>query len=289
MIDEKYNVLLITMDCCGYQTIKQANIPYLASLGKIHCAEVYGTYTLPSHISTFAGYFPKIKQYDKDNDYFCRNGHQFWRLKSARAKSLDMVDVFLEGDTIVEGYKERGFYTLGVGGVRWFRSSLLTSYFDEFVYFGGEDYRDVFTSRKYGEFALDNIEDLIKRVQKHDKWFLFANCHETHVPYDDGIMQHSDAEWELLKRAKTLWGGKINNNDIHLLSLQEFGKLQNMQRKALESLDKKIGELFKQLPKPFAYVIMGDHGENFGEDGLYGHGFPHPNVIEVPLLYGKVE
>lgn len=60
MIDDNYNVLLITMDCCRLDTIKRANTPYLTSLGVIHCAEVYGTYTLPSYISTFAGYFPKI-------------------------------------------------------------------------------------------------------------------------------------------------------------------------------------------------------------------------------------
>lgn len=36
VIDENYNVLIITMDCCGYQTIKQANIPCLAAFWKRH-------------------------------------------------------------------------------------------------------------------------------------------------------------------------------------------------------------------------------------------------------------
>lgn len=83
-------------------------------------------------------------------------------------------------------------------------------------------------------------------------------------------------------------GWKMNNNQVKALSVNEFQILQRMQIKALESLDKKLGHLIEKLPRPFAYVIMGDHGENFGEDGLYGHGFPHPSVIEVPLIYGHI-
>ena len=288
MINERDNVVIITMDCCSYKTAAQAVTPNLDLLGMIHCADAYGTYTLPSHISTFAGYFPKIKKHNEETDYFCRNGHQFWRLKSARAKKADLVDIFLEGDTIIEGYQKVGFYTLGVGGVRWFRNRLLTSYFDEFLYYGGEDYKDVFAKRVQGEFALDNVEVVLEKLRLHDNWFLFANCHETHVPYDDGTIQHSKDQWDILDRAKILWGGKMNNNQVNVLNVNEFQVLQSMQIKALESLDKKIGYLFEKLPRPFAYVIMGDHGENFGEDGLYGHGFPHSSVFEVPLIYGYI-
>jgi len=68
---------------------------------------------------------------------------------------------------------------------------------------------------------------------------------------------------------------------------------------------KAVGELWKaQSPSYFTYpshlaffvgallrrfqngtiVICADHGENWGEDGLWGHTVNHPTVLEVPLI-----
>lgn len=289
MISTNENVVFLTLDCCSYKTTEKAEIPFIRKLGEIYSADSYATYTLPSHISAFAGYFPKRRSYDPKNDYFCRNGHQLWRLKTSRVKEKSMVDIFLDGETIIDGYRKMGFYTLGTGGVRWFRSKLLTNYFQDFLYFGNEDYQDVFEKRVHGNFALDNVNCIINKIANKEKWFLFMNCHETHVPYDSGENIHSDATWHLIRKAKPLWGGKINNNQERILDSKEFEELESLQIAALESIDKKLSVLFARLPKPFVYVIMGDHGENFGENGLYGHGFSTERVINVPLMFGRVE
>jgi arylsulfatase A-like enzyme len=36
--------------------------------------------------------------------------------------------------------------------------------------------------------------------------------------------------------------------------------------------------------RPTLVVICGDHGECFGEDEHWGHGFYHPKVMEVPMI-----
>lgn len=58
---------------------------------------------------------------------------------------------------------------------------------------------------------------------------------------------------------------------------------------ALEGVDIRLGLLIDRLPKPLLVVICGDQGECFGEDGHWGHGYPHAAVMDVPLLIGVVD
>ncbi len=55
------------------------------------------------------------------------------------------------------------------------------------------------------------------------------------------------------------------------------------QRASLEYVDRELALLFTELKDYFA-VICGDHGDCWGEDGLWGHGFYHPRVMEVPMV-----
>ena len=54
---------------------------------------------------------------------------------------------------------------------------------------------------------------------------------------------------------------------------------------SIEFLDKALEKLFNNLPNNHQnyFIICSDHGECFGEDGLYGHGFYHPKIMEVPF------
>jgi hypothetical protein len=42
-------------------------------------------------------------------------------------------------------------------------------------------------------------------------------------------------------------------------------------------------EILLELPKPVHVFILADHGECFGEEGLWGHSFYHSKIIEVPF------
>ncbi|MBI3797541.1 MAG: hypothetical protein HY268_11330 [Deltaproteobacteria bacterium] len=60
-----------------------------------------------------------------------------------------------------------------------------------------------------------------------------------------------------------------------------------MMRRISSYLDARTGELldfFHTRGRPTTVVVCSDHGECFGENGLYGHAFYHERVMEVPLL-----
>ena len=60
----------------------------------------------------------------------------------------------------------------------------------------------------------------------------------------------------------------------------------NKQIASVEYIDVGLGGLLSLLAKEkrkTLVVVCSDHGECFGEDGLYGHGFYHPKVMEVLL------
>ena len=55
---------------------------------------------------------------------------------------------------------------------------------------------------------------------------------------------------------------------------------------SVEFLDERMGELldlFEETARKVTVVACSDHDECFGEEGLYGHGFYHPKVMEVPI------
>jgi arylsulfatase A-like enzyme len=50
-----------------------------------------------------------------------------------------------------------------------------------------------------------------------------------------------------------------------------------------------LPELIEALPRPLWLVIMADHGDCMGEDGLWGHSFYHPKVMEIPMTVLKID
>jgi hypothetical protein len=197
--------------------------------------------------------------------------------------------MLLSGQTVIEGFRRLGYYALGAGGVRWFLSPLLTSHFDEFLFWGPNDYDQFFRPREPDEFALQHIDIIAERLSGRSRWFLFINCLETHVPYDTGEIPLPALVHDIILRAKPIWAGKSSHRRESNINLQELQILQQYQIRACEAVDARIGKLLKVLPRPFIAYICGDHGECFGEDGKWGHGFPHEQVIDVPVAIGFQE
>ena len=283
---DKYNVLFVTLDCCRYDTLAEANTPFMKQVGTLRKAKTHGTYTLPAHLSFFMGYTPFVDEPPFEPYY--SETRQLWRLRSSRSRKLNSVGMILEGKNIIEGYRNIGWNTVGTGGVRWFRNSTLTESFDKFLFFGSEDKTSVFVSRKKEDFSLNHQAEILKAV-KDDKYFLFVNCSETHVPYDFGEGMHAKEIDSIIEKAAPLWGCKhkydIDKIDV---TVDEIRKLHRLQIKAVESIDNKLKQLILKLKKPLLVLICGDHGECFGENRLWGHGYPAKEVMEVPLIIGQI-
>jgi arylsulfatase A-like enzyme len=63
----------------------------------------------------------------------------------------------------------------------------------------------------------------------------------------------------------------------------DANKCKDRQTKCLEFVDEKIGSLLEKFSES-SILICGDHGDCWGEDGLWEHGIFHEKVFEVPLV-----
>ncbi|HVA10929.1 MAG TPA: sulfatase-like hydrolase/transferase [Candidatus Dormibacteraeota bacterium] len=264
-----------------------ANLPFIKSLGRPARARTAGTFTLPAHMAFFGGYLP-IDQASRE-PYYNPNVRQLWRLKSGRSRDLNSVGIMLDGNNVLEGYRNLGYHTIGTGGVRWFRNAMLQRLFDEFHFYGPDDQTSVFAERRRSDLALNRADEILERLSNKRRWFLFVNCLETHVPYDTGNGELTARTKEIMARGQQIWGCKSPSFDNVDISQKELQSLHKLQVTALESIDAKVEKLIKSLPKPLLVIITGDHGECFGENMFWGHGYPHPKVTEVPLLITVLE
>lgn len=178
---ERYSVVLVTLDSCRFDSAALAATPNLDRLGPLRRAITPGTFTLPAHMAFFSGYLPNVVELPLI-DYYSRERFQLWRLSRAKQKPQDSYAMILQGDTITEGFRNRGFDVIGAGGTRWFLTDTLRGLFDDCSFWGPRDYSDWFALRKPEDFALNHQDELLAKLHPGKRWFLFVNSLETHAP-----------------------------------------------------------------------------------------------------------
>ena len=269
--------LLITLDSCRLDTAQEARTPFLDRLAKVVPSRAHASFTLPSHVAMFHGYFPV-----STGDFSA----PAVPLRIGEFARWGKVGVYRRGTTEdlnwLDGLRNAGFRTVGAAGMRWFKTPALRIGFDEFHYWGPiyspsdadlPEWRD-------GDFALDHSAALAESVRESNKWMLFVNAAETHAPYGA-----SGAELELQRAYSSFRNGKkkLPKNEAGSVFMKRLHELQLL---ALEVADAKIAALFAALPRPFDFLITADHGESFGEAGYWGHVVATPEVMSVPLWEG---
>lgn len=122
--------------------------------------------------------------------------------------------------------------------------------------------------------------------------FIFINAGETHYPYmlpNSRLPRlpgaHGVASRDLAS------GVNVSNHDYRLMfSDDDFSEMAKAQIRAVEIADHRIGVVIDTLPRPLMLVVTSDHGELFGEGGMFGHGpFFHPALFQVPLAVGVLQ
>lgn len=255
--------MFIVLDSLRWDIFNNAQASFLKGLGEWKKATTQGTYTLPAHMSFFIGKLPqtleKSELYDtvavryQPEKGIYRNSGQLWRLTNPESPGAAIH--ILHGRNIIEGFRSLGYKTICSGAVNWFNPVLpaakyLTDPFEELEFFGH------FTAETQINWAIERV----RNSEKEDKpYFLFLNFGETHHPF---------------RYSGCTWGGNPYGNRDECLKLQTL---------CLEFLDIQMKHLFAHLEN-FDLVICSDHGEVMGEDGLWGHGFCHEKIMEVPLL-----
>ncbi|MEM9753022.1 MAG: sulfatase-like hydrolase/transferase [Planctomycetota bacterium] len=259
--------LFMTLDSLRYDVFERAEAPFLKSLGVWKRACSPASYTFPAHMSFFMGKLPQSLDetplYDSvatrvDDAGKARRGQNLWRVTTPEA--VRAAEDCVTGSNLIEGFGRAGYRTIGSGAMNWFNVHLaagqyLTRSFDRFGFFGTKTH-----GLRTG--AAKQVGWIIDEVAKTDRpYFAFANLGETHHYFEyDGCP----------------WQGEGD-------PYGDREKCLDRQTACLEHLDGHVRRLVETI-RPHRIVICGDHGEALGEDGLWGHGFSHPSVMEVPML-----
>jgi membrane-anchored protein YejM (alkaline phosphatase superfamily) len=258
--EKERSVLFITLDSCRYDTFENAETPNLSGVGRLYRAMAPGNFTYGSHAAMFVGFTPGIA--GRREAFINPKYGKIFKLVGAGYPGKGTEHLVLEGKNIIEGFKNKGYLTLGSGAVGWFdphsrTGQLLAGDFDK-IYFPA----DTHSLAKQLDWLQHALVDPSRPV------FAFLNIGETHVPYYyDGAPWNCDV-----------------NPCVPFSDKNDAAECRRRQKACVEYID----HLLKPLLEAFraaTTVICSDHGDCWGEDGLWEHGIHHEKVLEVPLIF----
>lgn len=252
-------MLFVTLDSCRYDTFLSADAPNMKAVAPLHRAQAPSYYTYGSHSAMFVGFTPGLAHLKQPilNPKFGK----LFKLVGGGFPGKGVEGFELSGRNIVEGFRNRGHSCLGTGAVGWFNPDVetgehLTRSFDDFFYPGDP-------------YSLDRqvgwLQEALERAS--GDVFAFLNVGETHVPY-----YHKGAPWSADDNPCVPFQTTDRSEDCRL-----------RQRLCCEFVDRRISPLLDAF-RESTILVCGDHGDCWGEDGLWEHGISHPATLTVPLL-----
>lgn len=121
--------------------------------------------------------------------------------------------------------------------------------------------------------------------------FTLINTGETHYPY--ATAEEGAASWPRLPGVHGLFGRLADGRALAeaeapaFFSSAHLRELQARQVRAASAMDDALEHLYDVAPRGAHLIVTSDHGELFGEAGLFGHGpIHHEKVLEVPFFEG---
>ncbi|MGB0639197.1 MAG: hypothetical protein ACPGTU_07695 [Myxococcota bacterium] len=255
------SVLFITLDSCRYDTFEATSTPNLSAVGPLHKAKAPGNFTFASHAAMFVGFTPGIPELREPllNPKFGK----IFKIVGGGYPSKGTEFMTIKGKNVIQGLGAMGYTTIGTGAAGWFDDSTataqpLTQDFDHY-WFAGNCW---------------SLEKQLSFVQRHlqaldgQRAFVFMNIGETHVPY-----WHEGADWD---RDLNPCRPFSDDNDAE--------ECRRRQTACLEWVDEKLGPILGQFSHANT-LVCADHGDAWGEDGLWEHGIHHDTVLTVPLMF----
>jgi len=237
-------------------------LPNLSSIGPLHQAQAPSYFTYGSHASFWMGFTPGVA--DLAQPFLNPKFGKLFRMSFSGHVETACDGFALEGANVIEGFRRRGYRTIGSGAVDWFdpstpTGSLLGSPFDKFHFSG-----NTWSLRS----QLAWIDCQLAEIPSGQPRFLFLNVGETHVPY-----WHEGASWPQRPSPCRPFGGDEC----------DATESARRQRACLEWVDVQLSSLISRFLDG-TVIVCADHGDCWGEDGLWEHGISHPMTLTVPLL-----
>lgn len=252
------SVLFLSLDSCRYDSFEHAPLVALKNVAPLRKAKAPSHFTYGSHAAMFVGFTPGVAE-EKTAMINPKYGRLF-RLNYAGHPGLTEPGFLLAGDNIIEGFRNAGHRTIGTAAMGWFDpatpvSQTLRQGFDDF-YFAARD--GVKQQVKWVEQQLEELNDQAA--------FVFMNIGETHVPY-----HYEGAPWSADDNPCKPFQSEDRSEDC-----------RTRQTACLEYIDRHLGALIERF-KDATIVVCADHGDCWGEDGLWEHGISHEMTLTVPL------
>lgn len=254
------SVLFITLDSCRYDTFEKAHTPNLRNVGPLHKAQAPSYFTFGSHAAMFVGFTPGIPT-SRQSLLNPKCGKLF-RLEATGSPGQRPAFFTLSGPDIISGFGRLGYLTIGTAGVGWFdpqseTGQVLSRSFEYFYHPGNKH-----SLAKQLDWVMRSLESAAGRPV-----FLFLNVGETHVPY-----YFEGAEWS-----------PADNPCVPFQTVDRAADCRLRQTACLEYVDRMLAGLLTSFSNA-SMLVCADHGDCWGEDGIWEHGISHEMTLTVPLL-----
>ena len=254
------DVLFVTLDSCRFDTFEEAHLQNMKSIGPLYEAHAPGNFTLSSHVAMFRGFTPGIAS--KRELYVNPKYGKFFRMQHGGLKGKGENSIVLEGENIAEGLSRRGYSCFAAAALGWFNpktytgSTLLRGFHE--VLFRGKPF-----------LVAEQVDWLLQKKKRAQRpVFAFLNVGETHVPY---CFQNADWDHDY-------------NPCVPFSQDNDATECRRRQLSCVEYVDVVIEPLLQAFSDALI-IICADHGDAWGEDGLWEHGIFHESVFRVPLLF----
>jgi arylsulfatase A-like enzyme len=275
------SIVLITLDttrrdhlsCYGYHRKTTPNLDQLAEEGqRFDKAVAVSSWTLPTHASLFTGLYPSTHgaHYTEEGAVSLEGAVDLGQKELYQWFKADGLSE--EALTLAEVLKEAGYVTFGVGSGPWLKPMFgMAQGFQEY---------DCNVNSVLGRQA-DEVNALampfIKRNAERP-FFLFLNYFDPHDPY----RPPPPFAFRFFPKDKV--------EEIEKDSALEAEFHRALYDAEIMFMDHQIGRIVQQLKALDLYedtwiIVVGDHGEHFGEHGLSGHGYSlFEGTIRCPLI-----
>lgn len=252
------SILFISLDSCRYDTFVAANAPALKGLAPTRKAKAPSHFTYGSHAAMFVGFTPGVAE--EATPFFNPKFSRLFRLNYAGHPGAAPPGFLISGDNIVDGFRNAGYRTIGTAAMGWFDpdtavSATLRDGFDDFYFAGHQGVRS----------QVRWLEDQLIATSDAPV-FVFANIGETHVPY-----HFEGAPW-----------ARDDNPCVPFQVEDRSAECRQRQIACVEYVDREIASLLERFHGS-TILMCADHGDCWGEDGLWEHGVSHEMTLTVPL------